>query len=714
MALTSSMIRQRDFSGGELGENMKRRDDAEQTRASGRKMRNWRIEASGNIVDRPGHTALFPQAGRTQTILMPGDVRFRLSFGAGSISIRDAAGSVVSYAAGYPWTLSTVGRISFAVINRDILICYPGSVPQVIRRNTATGVWTFFAFTFATGYQGEIKAPFYRFPETLGITILPSARSGSITLTASVALFAAGMVGTTIRYKSCQILITAVASSTIATGTVLQQLPPAQTLTASSTDGFFVGQVVTGQTSNATGEVTATTSTTVTVQLKSIYTGFTSAEVVVSPTSRATLTGVATAVLQASVDWDEQAASSYRGWPGACLYDRSRLAMFDLPQVPEGIIWSAVSAYADFNVGADAGNAIFELVPGRKHVLYMLGGPDQFVFTDSSVYYIPISTSSPLKPGSVEFVSITSDGCGTVVPVSTGDSLLFSNTGRSRITAIMQTGQVTRPYLVQDVTEFCSHLIKSPICIATTTGDGDYPERYVYVVNSDGTMAVGRVTSSKKWVGWTPWDGAGLFRWASGLGAEMVVNVDYVGTGTVSLVESITDTQDMDGVVTLNSVIAPLAPANGYGPLWFWAGSTVDFTDGGRDIGNRSVDALGNIVALLGDDFTSPTIKAGRSWTSEFEPFVPHAVEGKNLGQTQRVRKLKQAAVAVLHSTGFEWGGRTIPAYQWGEEGGNAPTEREATYRFRNLGRSVDPRAVLSKSRPGSLSIVEVSLEVTV
>lgn len=713
----SRIIRQRDFSGGELSDTAKRRDDLEQMRASGRQMRNWRCEALGNLRDRPGRIAQFTQTGRTQTILLPGEIKFRISFGNGTIVIRNpSTGAVVGSASGYPWTSATVGQISFAVINRDVLICFPGSVPKVARRDPASGAWSFFDFGFAVGYQGELRAPFYRFPETIGITLRPSARTGTIQLYASAPLFVSGHIGCNFRFKGYQVQVTAITSSTQATANVLQPLPPAQILTVASIDGFFVGQVIAGNKSNATGEVTATSGSTVTVQLKSIYTGFEAGETIVSPTSRTTINtgGVASTTLQASVDWDEQAASNYRGWPRGCLYDRSRLAMFDMPQVPEGIIWSSISAYADFYVGADASNAIFELVPGRKHVLYMLGGPDQFVFTDGGVYYIPISESNPLKPGSVSFVRITSDGAGVVQPVETADGLLFCNAGLSRIIAIVQTGTVTKPYSARDITQFCSHLIKSPVCMAAATGDGDFPERYVYVVNADGTLAVGRLTSSEKWVGFVPWDGAGIVKWASATGAEVLFTTNYVGTATQSIVEILSDNYDLDCSVTLNSVVSTLAPGIGQGPLWFWAGASVDLIDSGRDLGRRSVDTNGNIVTLLNDDFSSATITAGRGWTSTFEPWVPHVQEGRDFGQTLRRRKLSNGAVAVEHSVGFDWGGRTIPAYNWGEDGGLAPVEREQTYKFKSLGRSVDPRAVLSKDRPGSIKIVEVSLEVTI
>lgn len=711
MAQASHIVRQVDFSGGELREDLKHRDDVQQVQCGARLLENWRIMSSGGLTDRPGRVALFRQEGRTETIVLPGDLRYRLSFGAGTIIIRDTTGALVTSDAGYPWTEATVGKVSFAVISSDIVICFPGMMTRVVKR-VADGTWSFSNWAFTTGAQGEIRAPFYRFPESYGIKLTPSARSGSITLNFSAAFLTSAHIGAVIRYKTYQILITAITSPTVGTGTVLQPLPPAQIITLASTDGFLVGHVVSGYTSNATGEVTAVAGNTITVQIKSVFSGFQASEKIIGPISRSDSSAVATADPQPTADWDEQAISARRGWPQACLYDRTRLTFFDLPAVPEGVIWSSLDTYTDFLVGADANNAIFELVPGRKHVLYMLGGPDQFVFTDDGVFYVPISSSVPLKPGNVQFIQVSSDGCGPVRPAITTEGIVFLNAGLRRAIAITLLGAANKPYEATDINELADHLLKTPVCMAFSRGDANFSERYLHVVNADGTMAVARMASNRQWVGWSPWSGAGSVKWVSALGTDILFNVEYSGA---TIVERMSDDVDMDGVVTLNSIMASLAPNDGQGPLWFWAGETVDLQDGGRDLGNREIDADGNLVKLPNDDFSSAGILAGRAWASIIEPFVPHVPGGTDYKQTQRRRRVRQVMVSVLRSTGFSWGRRSIPPVAWGEEGGSAPAKRENTYKFREMGRHMDPRpGPLVKDRPGSLEIVEIGMEVTI
>ena len=191
----------------------------------------------------------------------------------------------------------------------------------------------------------------------------------------------------------------------------------------------------------------------------------------------------------------------YRGWPSRCAYTEGRLAFFGFPQMQEAVLWSAVGAdgvcwvdpVAATNqpeAGANPDSAILEFEASRPKIISLLEWGDIFMFTDRGIFLIPIGTSgTPLSPGNVVFRRFSNDGVSTIQPVSTQDCIVYINAGLNRCSVVRATGALTRPYISDDVSEGHASLFTGPVSLAIATGDGPYPERYVYVVNDDGSVA---------------------------------------------------------------------------------------------------------------------------------------------------------------------------------------------------------------------------------
>src|SRR6516162_3522983 len=209
MAIAKITGAQIDFSAGELDESVKRAHESIQ-KIGARQMSNWRILSSKLLQNRPGRSALFLASGRVEEVAMPGGSVFFLNFAAGAISVFSSAGAQVFTAstihrvpldAGFaiPWTANTLGGIVWAQIGKTIYIAYPdgapNNVPQVLSFD-GVSTWTLAPYveTLNVG-SGQKRTPFYRISPP-NITLVPSATTGNITVTASSAVFSAGMVGT--------------------------------------------------------------------------------------------------------------------------------------------------------------------------------------------------------------------------------------------------------------------------------------------------------------------------------------------------------------------------------------------------------------------------------------------------------------------------------------------------------------------------------------
>ena len=109
---------QRDFSAGELDESMKRADENPTMKIGARQMLNWRILSSGAVKNRQGRTALFPEVGRIEQILMTPGNNFYLVFGNGYLRVYNAAGAQV-------FTLDTHFRIYRKQSRQQIPVIMP-------------------------------------------------------------------------------------------------------------------------------------------------------------------------------------------------------------------------------------------------------------------------------------------------------------------------------------------------------------------------------------------------------------------------------------------------------------------------------------------------------------------------------------------------------------------------------------------------------------
>ena len=754
MPVAKVVTAQRDFSAGEADIWLKRADEHPMMKRAGRQMSNWRKANSGALFNRPGRRILALEGPRVDEILMsPGNL-FYLAFGNNYLRVYNAAFAKVFDSGNVmPWSTATAPLVVWDIYKLAIYITYgdnfPNNVPQVLTWDGVSQSSTWTLANYSPRLQGgQLRNIFFRL-SPLGITVQPSAVSGSVTLTASAPVFVSGQIGTRIRYVNQQILITAVNSPTSAVGTVEEQLFNSNTNNITSIAGFNIGDAVIDKQTGCTGIVTSFVSNSIIVIQTTFPSAFNIGDTVVGPAGTAVCTGHATGAPQPIVVWDDEVMNNFRGWPRSCFVDQGRLGFCDFPALPQLIAWSAEGDFADLYTDANNAsqtNAIQELVPGKSRVLYVVPGAEgsEFVVCDNAVYYIPINQNNPLKPGSVAFNTLSASGGAQVKPQRVQQSIIYVDSGKQKLKAIQAIGAYYRPYVIDDLTELHSHLVKTPVAIAVPGGSGQFEENYIYVLNADGSVAVAKFNMASgvmdaKNVGWLPWSGSGTATWISAQQgqSDVILTGAYApgGIAPVSLVEIIDNTQYLDAAMLYNTVPTSLTPPGGMGPLWWIAGGAVDLMDGLRMMGTYQVDANGFLIPQnnAGEDFTSATLAAGQAWTATFEPFIPAVQPGQDVNQRLRKRRVQRWEIYVQNSTGFTlcrlFGGPTtptspaygtvmsrkrFPAWNQDDDPTKAPPLREQAYSIRPIGRLHDPRFALIKDTPGPLTLLESDLEVSV
>jgi hypothetical protein len=741
-----------DFSSGEFDPEVKR--DGVVAKTGGRQCFNFRILNSKVLSNRAGRSLLFVQGGRTEEVLVAPGTIYRLCFGGdGSLVIRDHSGAVVASqpAATYAWRTATLqqicwDKVKIGAAQIDVIICFPGQEMQVA--SFSGTAWTFPAFSFQLDGVGVPLFPYFRIAAP-GITMQPSDISGSVTVTFSAPVLLPAHVGAIFRYAvfnsvGRRLQITAVTSPTVGTATWLEVgiISQLLNLTTPVSSGFNVGDVVNGQSTGVTSVVTEVIPTgQIVVQiLNSIESGYQVGEVVTGPNQQATTSAVTNQSPQPITVWDEQLCSNARGWPQSVFADQDRLGFCNFPGVPTAIAWSSEGLPYDFNVGPNPTDAMVEVAPFNSQVLFVVPGPEssEFVFCDRAIFYIAISATNPLKPGSVGFQVVSNDGTAAFVqPRAVQEVIIYVDSALVSVRSIVATGAFNRPYETRALSDLHTHLIKSPIAIAVPSASIGFPERYGFILNSDGTVAVFKYQQQagqlQGTIGWTPWSGRGTVQFIGALGGNVLFSSTY---GGVSVVETMDVTRYLDTAFLVNNPPAALTPPGGKGPLWFAPSAAVTLMDlGTRQMGIYQVDANGFIIPQFigGENLLSAQLVAGHDWTAIFEPFVPDANSGTDVGQRMFRRRVARLAVYAMNSTGYLmarlFSGPLTPTspalgtimnsyrvttYNQGDDPTQPPPLREGTERSRPIGRSYDPRVAVIKDTPGPLIIAEVGMEVTI
>jgi hypothetical protein len=192
---------QSNFASGELSPKLRGRSDLQQYYNGLEKMTNMYPLIEGGAKRRPGLKFHYDLTAGGEAFLVDflfnDDQTYILAFGNTRLDHFDGVtGAFQAALTSQAWTLAQAQDMVWAQSGDTLLLTHEDLAIQLILR---TGAATFSAGAFTFEDDGtvnpKIYEPFYRFGDTSEITLTPSATTGSITVTASSALFTANWVG---------------------------------------------------------------------------------------------------------------------------------------------------------------------------------------------------------------------------------------------------------------------------------------------------------------------------------------------------------------------------------------------------------------------------------------------------------------------------------------------------------------------------------------
>lgn len=735
--IPKGLVAQRDFSAGEVNAEAARRDDTDLVKSGCRVLRNAELGQTGAAYKRAALKYKYQGQGRLGRLLPVPDTELDIMFRAGQMIYHNNKTGERKTLDGCPWTADDITHLTWALVQKQLIVAAPGLRTQILAYDEDLRTWSIKDFDFEDGQDGAPRMPYFRFGEKgVTLTVTGDLKQGStVTLRFSKRVLVADHVGKCFTYGKGVVRITDVLSPTSAKAVNLTQLARQIRLHPrgvrnNSVEGFRVGDIVENLDTQAKAQVVSLKDKDLIVFAYDIDGDWPEDSYVVGPNASFRLSDDSAETKgYGTTLWEEQFISDYRGWPGAVAYDRERIMFYRFDQLPDAYVQSAIGSPLDFKVGSNATDAIFERNPTGEKILHMCGGADQYMLTTGNIFYSPVSAQNPVAPGSIEPSKIGSGGARDhVPPVQTNRGVVFVSADGKRVMAIRKTGTQTQPYILDDISRYHSHLIKDPVALAVMPAGIKTTTETLYVVNADGTVAAGMYNADRDWVGFVPWETEGLFRdVAAGLN-DVIFSVEReLSSGaTVFNIEVPTDGFLVDGAInvetdgsTTNDIYLTVDGVN-----LLANGQPIQVLTVDREIyANADVYLIKNgvpkgIVTLEGDGslpdkFTDEGSIIGFVYDFALTPFTANFDSGQSQGQRLNKRKINRWAVSVKDAQEIKIGRRKLGGYKIGQDLGQPQAKLTTTHSGTMLGKAWEPELPISQDWPGTVTITEVSMEVT-
>ncbi|MBT9385471.1 hypothetical protein KM176_16475 [Pseudooceanicola sp. CBS1P-1] len=726
--MAKKTIWQRDFSFMETRSDLLEAADSEIRSRSVKSARNMRRLATNVLTARPG--LFFMRHLQTQKIfeVQPAD---GLRFGVAllddqALILNETAGTLVTLT-DVPW--SAAENLWVLPFRQETLIGDPET--GIYKLVYSSGSWSIDEWLFEEAPGGERYQPYWVFNKSTSIT--PSAREGEITVEADAAVFTADHVGTYIRYGQREIRVDAYVTSQIIQGTVISKLPPSYRIKVSDAADFRVGEAVTSRDTNYQGIIIAvdTSANTVDVVTTAYYEGPETDEYLASDDYSSEITAVTEIDPLASTIWDEQLMSQVHGWPRAATAVAGRLILIDFPDAPSVVAVSNAASIQNFDVGTEDDDAIVrEVGDDSPRFLHAISANDLLLLSDRGCYWVNVRDNGVLTPSTFNAIKFDKRGASSIPPVLVDDSVVFVESNGEGISAATLSGSSYLKWSITPLTLYHNQLVNSPVALCGPAINSPQAEKYLFVVNADGTLAAvsWSTTFGEETVSFAPWDTQGTFINVFPMFDTYWAMVDRdVATGTVRMLErfdtgiyldSAKDTSEgLDpSVVLINGeelTIGGDSVIISQGNPTHLPGLTVSILRGVAYVGEFEVNDSGELVTNPGFEGQR---QIGLNYSAEVSPWPAEATDSPRSGMrpTRVTRFLvsMQGRVALqIRANGYT---RSLGGYSFGDDLSVDPPQRDQVYRVMVAGRRDHPDMAVIKNIPGPFTVLALGQEVKV
>ncbi|MCK6417829.1 MAG: hypothetical protein L6Q57_02680 [Alphaproteobacteria bacterium] len=442
------------FTAGEVSPDLLGRGDLRAYENGALALRNVFIKPTGGVSRRSGLAFVDTVAGVGKLVAFEFNTQQTYLLVLTDSQIAIYLGGMLEETVIAPWNVEQITQLVWTQSADTMLFTHPDLPPKKLTRS-AGGTWSLSDWNFFTD-KNVIYQPFFKFADSQ-ITLTPSATTGTITLTASSAVFEAGHENTRLFVAGRQVQITDYDSPTVVTGTVIQE-------------------------EDEDGDLTGLPNT------------------------------------DATIDWAEQAFSPVRGYPATVAFHQDRLVIGGSRDLPNRLWFSKSGDLFNFDLGEGLDDEAIEFAILSDQVNAIRGifsGRHLQVFTSGAEWMV---TGDPLTPTAVQIRRQTRIGSVVeryIPPVNVDGATLYVARNRQEIHEFLYT-DVEQAYSSSDLSLLSRHIIADP-----RDQDFDQKRRLLFLVRGDGKFATLTIYRSEQVAAWTVHETDGAVQSVAVVGDEV-------------------------------------------------------------------------------------------------------------------------------------------------------------------------------------------------
>jgi len=679
--------------------------------------------ATGGFERRYGTYDLIQLPGRARLIgfEFSETQRFLIAFSAFTASVYDLNGTLLATLAGCPWSEADAYEMTCTQQGDVMVLCHNNwAMRELVRTGTITFALQLFAFDVESDGK-KVCQPYYKFaPPTT--TLTPSGSTGSITLTASAPTFVPAHVGTRFKVQGVEVLITAVTSATVATGTVMGELKvkldpdPFKTKNGGTIvdvlhiyHGYNGGNTITISGANDVGGLTAVMLNgprLITVLDEHNY-QFTAGGAATSSVDGGGSNVEVNATGAAIRDWGEPAISAVRGWPGACCFHEGRLGFAGTSSQPDAEFLSRALAYRNFDVGVGNDGDSVQLAVGTEdisRIRHMVSNSELQLLTATRELVHIQPSGEPITPTNARVKAQSIAGSSSVQPIVFDGATVFIQENGQSISEMTYSNE-QGGYLSVPISTLAGHLVNNPTTACASAGVTNRAEQFALFTNDDGTILVFQSQRNENLAGWMLWTlGAGEAESVEAVGTYIFFCVSVRGQYRLYRLAS-------DQIVSLDGAV--LHTSSTAKTNW-----TLDARVRGRVVslvselgyhGQYNVPSNGAIVL----DVSVMQLVAGDDYRMLIETLPPE-VEVPAGSRTRLIKRLVRNVLELYNTPAIRVDGQKVITLDSGEEWQGMITPITGPSETRHLGFNRSPTITIDQDAPLPATVLALTQEVKV